>query len=159
PRTSCSPATPSACSTRSSWPGRRRGTRSRRAPRPTTAASSSTSRSASGSRRSSRARRGAVGLALIALARAAGDARAAPPPSRPLANADAASTRAASSSLRAETVGGLRRLWRFRVPDEVTYAGVLSASPLLIGGRVYVQTLRSNVYALDASDGHVVWRR
>src|SRR5438552_4723839 len=35
----------------------------------------------------------------------------------------------------------------------------MSATPLVLGGRVYLQSLRSNVYALDAADGKLVWSR
>ena len=34
--------------------------------------------------------------------------------------------------------------------------GVIAATPLVLGGRVYVQTLRSNVYALDERSGRIV---
>jgi len=33
------------------------------------------------------------------------------------------------------------------------------STPLVVDGHVYVQTLHSNVYALDARTGHVLWRR
>lgn len=36
---------------------------------------------------------------------------------------------------------------------------MISATPLVLAGRVYVQTLNSNVFALDASSGRVVWSR
>jgi outer membrane protein assembly factor BamB len=45
------------------------------------------------------------------------------------------------------------------LPDEPTFSGSISATPLVLDGRVYVQTLRSNVYALDADTGRVVWKR
>jgi alcohol dehydrogenase (cytochrome c) len=53
----------------------------------------------------------------------------------------------------------LRRAWRFVLPDLTTLSGTIAATPLVLGDRVYVQTLRSNVYALDAGTGEVVWRR
>jgi outer membrane protein assembly factor BamB len=52
----------------------------------------------------------------------------------------------------------LRRVWRFRVPELTTYSGLLASTPLVLDGRVYVQTLNSNVYSLDAATGRVVWR-
>jgi outer membrane protein assembly factor BamB len=52
----------------------------------------------------------------------------------------------------------LRRAWRFVVHERPTFSGVLASTPLVAGGRVYVQTLRSNVYALDARTGKLVWK-
>jgi glucose dehydrogenase len=78
----------------------------------------------------------------------------------PAPNATAAATRAAPGSpLRADAVGRLRRRWRFRLTELTTFSGVTSATPLVVGGRVYVETLRSNVYALDAATGKLLWKR
>lgn len=75
-------------------------------------------------------------------------------------NGDLAGTRAArGDALDGRSAATLRRVWRFRVPEEPTYSGVLASTPLVLDGRVYVQTLRSNVYALDADSGRIVWRR
>lgn len=75
-------------------------------------------------------------------------------------NADAAGTRAAErSAIDARSVGTLRRAWRFAIPEPPTFSGAIASTPLVLDGRVYVQTLRSNVYALDADTGAVVWKR
>jgi outer membrane protein assembly factor BamB len=75
-------------------------------------------------------------------------------------NHDLVGTRAATGSrLDARSVGRLQRVWRFRVPEQTTYSGLLAGTTLVIGDRVYVQTLNSNVYALDAATGAIVWRR
>jgi outer membrane protein assembly factor BamB len=75
-------------------------------------------------------------------------------------NRDLAGTRAAQGSrIDSTTVASLRRVWRFRVPEQTTYSGLLAGTTLVLDGTVYVQTLRSNVYALDAGTGRVRWRR
>lgn len=56
-------------------------------------------------------------------------------------------------------VNRLRVTWRFVFPENTTYSGVDAATPIVLGDRVYIQTLRSNVYALDLATGHVVWHR
>jgi outer membrane protein assembly factor BamB len=61
--------------------------------------------------------------------------------------------------MRAAAVPGLRRIWRFVLPEQPTYSGVISATPLVLGGVVYVQTLQSNVYALDTRTGRLEWSR
>ena len=44
-------------------------------------------------------------------------------------------------------------------PENTTYSGLDAATPLMLGDRIYVQTLRSNVYALDRATGRLLWRR
>jgi outer membrane protein assembly factor BamB len=53
----------------------------------------------------------------------------------------------------------LRRIWRFRIPEQPTFSGEMSATPLVLGGSVYLQSLHSNVYALDARTGMLRWTR
>jgi len=78
----------------------------------------------------------------------------------PEPNADDGGTRsAAGTEITSHTVGRLKLAWRFVFPEQPTFAGVVAAQPLVLDGRVYVQTLHSNVYALDARTGSVVWRR
>lgn len=73
---------------------------------------------------------------------------------------DLAATRATSGGpIDAASVARLRVAWRFRFPDTVTFSGVDAATPLVLHGRVYVQTLQSNVYALDAHSGELIWKR
>ena len=75
-------------------------------------------------------------------------------------NSDLAGTRAAvGSPIDSANVSRLERVWRFRVREPTTYSGLLSGATLIFDGRVYVQTLNSNVYALHARTGRVVWRR
>ena len=69
-----------------------------------------------------------------------------------------AGTRAARDpALTVRAVPTLHRVWRFKVPEQPTYSGVIASTPLILHGMVYLQTLRSNVYALDARTGSVKW--
>src|SRR5207245_1212222 len=38
------------------------------------------------------------------------------------------------------------------------FSGIFASTPLALGRRIYVQDLDSNVFALDAATGSVVWR-
>lgn len=100
---------------------------------------------------------GAAVLLCLGLTACGGDRRAA---AWREPGADLASTRSVSATpINAASVRRLRVAWRFRFPDNPTFSGVDSATPLVLDGRVYVQTLQSNVYALDARTGAVIWRR
>ncbi len=75
-------------------------------------------------------------------------------------NADLAGTRVAvGSEIDAGNVASLRVAWRFRYPAEAGFSGIAASTPLVRDGRVYVQDLRSNVYALDAESGDLRWSR
>ena len=114
-----------------------------------------------------RARRAApwavLGLIVLAPAAVGGVVSAVPPELRAPAswaapNGDLAGTRNARGQLPAATpVASITRIWRFTLPEEPTFSGVMSATPLILGGRVYLQSLRSNVYALDAATGTLRW--
>jgi alcohol dehydrogenase (cytochrome c) len=76
----------------------------------------------------------------------------------PLPNADLSSTRAAGeSSIDARNVASLRPRWRFRFTAEPSYSGSFASTPVSLGDTVYVQDLRSNVFALDRDTGSVRW--
>ena len=78
----------------------------------------------------------------------------------PQPNADAASTRAAhGTSIDASSVGKLRVAWRFRFTVPPRESGVATATPVIAKGVVYIQDMESNVFALRARDGAVLWRR
>jgi alcohol dehydrogenase (cytochrome c) len=49
--------------------------------------------------------------------------------------------------------------WRFRFPAAPGDAGAFTATPVVAGGVVYVQDMRSNVFALDLKSGRILWRR
>jgi outer membrane protein assembly factor BamB len=74
-------------------------------------------------------------------------------------NGDLRGTRASrGSTLRAANVARLRRAWSFRFTGRAGFSGIAAATPLVSGGRVYVQDLNSDVYALDAATGKLLWR-
>lgn len=78
----------------------------------------------------------------------------------PAANGDLAGTRNARGTvMRSSAVPHLHRIWRFVLPEGPTFSGVIAATPLVLGGSVYLQSLRSNVYALNARTGKLEWRR
>src|SRR5581483_11917454 len=74
-------------------------------------------------------------------------------------NADLAGTRAAAgSSIDAANVASLRPAWRFALTGYQTPSGVFASTPIASGGRVYLQDLNSDVFALDSRTGRVVWK-
>jgi outer membrane protein assembly factor BamB len=76
----------------------------------------------------------------------------------PFANADLASTRAAAgSSLRAGNVASLSPRWRFRFTAAPSFSGIFASTPVADAKTVYVQDLRSNVFALDRATGRLRW--
>jgi glucose dehydrogenase len=78
----------------------------------------------------------------------------------PAPNGNLASTRAADESpIDAANVTHLKLAWRFRFTVHPGFSGIFASTPLVLGDRVYVQDLSSNVYALDAVSGRVVWRK
>jgi alcohol dehydrogenase (cytochrome c) len=76
----------------------------------------------------------------------------------PLPNADLGGTRAVHAGLDAQNVSGLHVVWRFPLRSRATYSGLVAATPVVAGGRVYVQDLDSNVFALERDTGRPVWR-
>jgi outer membrane protein assembly factor BamB len=77
-----------------------------------------------------------------------------------LPNADFAGTRAASgTAIDAASAGNLRVRWRFALREQPSFSGIYASTPVADGTKVYVQDLRSNVYALDRSTGAVRWTR
>ena len=73
-------------------------------------------------------------------------------------NANNASTRAVSGPAAPATAGRLRVRWRFRLRGEPGFSGIDAATPVVLDGRVYLQDLNSDVYALSLADGHLLWR-
>src|SRR5205823_4083466 len=64
-----------------------------------------------------------------------------------------------ASGIDRDNVGSLRVAWRFRFRIPPGESGAFTATPVVAGGVVYVQDMRSNVYALDLTTGKVLWRR
>jgi outer membrane protein assembly factor BamB len=76
----------------------------------------------------------------------------------PLPNGDLEGTRAASgSSIDAGTVARLRASWRFSFTSAPSFAGSFASTPVADSDTIYVQDLRSNVFALDRKNGAVRW--
>jgi outer membrane protein assembly factor BamB len=106
-------------------------------------------------------RRAAFGRALaLATAFAAVAAPAVPAADWPLPNGNLASTRAATGSpITPGSVGRLAERWRYRIRGEGTDFGRLTATPVVVGDTVYLQTWKSDVVALDRRTGRVRWSR
>jgi outer membrane protein assembly factor BamB len=78
----------------------------------------------------------------------------------PLPNLDLASTRAlGESGIDRDNVGSLHVAWRFRFRVPPGESGAFTATPVVADGVVYLQDMRSNVYALDLKTGKLLWRR
>ncbi len=78
----------------------------------------------------------------------------------PLPNRDLAGTRAAAESpIDAGNVGGLQVRWRFAFTARPGFSGIFASTPVADRDTVYVQDLRSNVFALDRSSGVLHWAR
>ena len=78
----------------------------------------------------------------------------------PVPNGDVAGTRAARHSrLDAKNVANLRAQWRFRFNAKPSFSGVFASNPVADAHTVYVQDLRSDVFALDRSGGALRWSR
>ena len=75
-----------------------------------------------------------------------------------LPNGDLAGTRATSDSkIDSGNVSDLRPRWRFRLRAAPSYSGIFASTPVADSGSVYVQDLRSNVFALDRNTGALRW--
>jgi alcohol dehydrogenase (cytochrome c) len=75
-----------------------------------------------------------------------------------LPNSDLAGTRAAAGSkIDAANVARLEVRWRFALTAQPTFSGIFASTPVADRETVYVQDLRSNVYALDHSAGKPRW--
>jgi len=100
----------------------------------------------------------AAGLALAAVVAGCGDHAA--KGTWPLPNGDLAGTRAAAASpIDAGSVDRLTPRWRFRFTATPTFSGAFASTPVADADTVYVQDLRSNVFALNRTDGAVRWSR
>jgi alcohol dehydrogenase (cytochrome c) len=75
------------------------------------------------------------------------------------ANADAQGTRAVHGGIDAANVQRLHPVWRFRFRIQPRDSGVAFATPVVAHGAVYVQDAESDVFALRARDGHLLWQR
>jgi alcohol dehydrogenase (cytochrome c) len=77
-----------------------------------------------------------------------------------LPNGDLAGTRAAAGSpIDTGNVARLGVRWRFGLSAAPTFSGVFASTPVADRDTVYIQDLRSNVFALDRSSGTLRWER
>jgi outer membrane protein assembly factor BamB len=78
----------------------------------------------------------------------------------PLPNGDLSSTRSLTTSRIAPgTVGKLVERWRYRIRGKGTDFGSVTATPIVVGRTIYLQTWKSDVVALDRRTGRVRWAR
>ena len=56
-------------------------------------------------------------------------------------------------------MGTLRPRWRFRLTAEPSFSGIFASTPVADADTIYVQDLRSNVFALDRETGALRWSR
>jgi outer membrane protein assembly factor BamB len=77
-----------------------------------------------------------------------------------LPNSDLAGTRAASgSAIDAGNVARLSVRWRFGFAARPSFSGIFASTPVAYRDTIYVQDLRSNVFALDRGTGALRWAR
>jgi outer membrane protein assembly factor BamB len=77
----------------------------------------------------------------------------------PLPNGDLAGTRAAATArIDSGNVARLHVAWRFRFTARPSFSGTFASTPVADGDTVYVQDLRSNVFALERATGRLRWR-
>jgi outer membrane protein assembly factor BamB len=115
------------------------------------------------SKRRVRRSRTALGCLLLALLVPGPTAQSADAPMPqgewPLANHDLSSTRFdPASDISRQNVGTLHVAWRFRLRTPPGDSGVLTATPVVAAGVVFVQDMQSNVFALDLKTGSLRWR-
>ncbi len=104
---------------------------------------------------------------MVALVTASGPitvaAAAGPPsPSWPFPNGNLANTRVAGgSTISLQNVSSLKEAWSFKLTGKaaksLAHLGSLAETPIVVDGVVYVQDLRSNVYALSLTNGSLLW--
>jgi quinoprotein glucose dehydrogenase len=108
-------------------------------------------------------------LALCGLALLGACGRSAPPIAAadrdwPAYGADEGGQRfSAAAQITPANVAGLKVAWTFSTRDLTTHAGAMSRSafedtPLMVDGRVYVESPFNEVFALDPATGREVWR-
>ena len=75
-----------------------------------------------------------------------------------LPNGDLAGARAAPrSEIDSRNVSQLRVRWRHPLTAAPIFSGIFASTPVADAGTVYVQDLRSNVFALERSSGRLRW--
>jgi outer membrane protein assembly factor BamB len=111
-----------------------------------------------GALRAGRLRGAAVASVVLLALAGCGQERARPSQHPPTGawtapDADLSNTRHVGGPIDAASVHKLKVAWR------VPLHGLYAATPIVVGGVAYSQDLRSNVYAIDAGTGRVLWTR
>lgn len=76
----------------------------------------------------------------------------------PLAHQNYENTREAVASINADNVGTLGEAWTVSLPGRSSF-GAAASAPVVVDGVVYQQDLMSNVFAIDATSGEVIWEK
>jgi glucose dehydrogenase len=77
----------------------------------------------------------------------------------PLPNYDYSNTRATTSStINSSNAANLHVQWSFPIPG-IGQWGAASSNPIIQGQTVYLQDLKSNVFALDLASGQLKWKK
>jgi outer membrane protein assembly factor BamB len=77
----------------------------------------------------------------------------------PMANRDYHNTRATfDSTIDSGNVATLGIAWTFDIPGSAQF-GAAPTNPLILGDTVFLQDMKSNVFALDLQTGEVLWER
>jgi outer membrane protein assembly factor BamB len=104
-------------------------------------------------------RRLALLLSAAAFAAAAAHASRTATSGWTLPNHDPSSTRLlATSGIDRRSVRRLHVAWRFRFATAPGQSGVVTATPVVANGVVYIQDMASTVFALDEHTGRLLWR-
>jgi glucose dehydrogenase len=76
----------------------------------------------------------------------------------PVAQGNLQATRAAANSpINASNLNNLTTAWTVPITATGGFGG-MTANPVVLGNRIYLQDMQSNVYALDRDTGNQVWR-
>jgi outer membrane protein assembly factor BamB len=75
-----------------------------------------------------------------------------------LANGDLANTRNSNGSIKASNVESLQLAWTLPLTAESAF-GAYASSPIISKGVIYSQDLESNVQAIEADSGEVLWTK
>jgi len=77
----------------------------------------------------------------------------------PLANKDYCNSRATfNSRINSRNVSKLKIAWAKDIPGISTF-GAAATNPLIVCDKVYLQDLKSNVYALNLRNGNLLWKK
>lgn len=77
----------------------------------------------------------------------------------PMANRDYKNTRATmDSTIKSDNVNTLGVVWTFNIPGVAEF-GAAPTNPLIVGDTIYLQDMKSNVFALDLKTGKELWRK